>query len=530
MAKEYPAGTVLGPDGSPVSSERVRADKRNRFNPCRGLTPRVLSAALEAAQRGNISRLAWIQDWIMEHDDTVSSVSAKARGAVARHGWDIVVDSEIPDGMAEAAAKQEAALRGFYGSLVVGNAVDPDEEGGIRLLAEQMVDDGYGKGASAHHLVWRPSPEGIRAKAVFVPLRFFESMDGPLKFLPTEGAYEGVPLDDGKMGGRAAWMISRGRGVMKACAVAWMFKNMPLQDWVTYSERHGMPGFLGKSGAVPGSADWNAMVAAVRSMSAEWSAVVGLQEVIDVIDMTAGGEIPYPKLIDRMDRAITILWRGGDLGTMSQKEGVGADAQADETDEMDADTAGWISETVDRQVSRRVIDYTFGTGAPHMAHFIIKTAVREDKTRKLALVQGAVAMGVRVPVKWFCQTFEVPLAEEGEEVLGAPAGKPGPGAGGAAAVANAGGGNARATVLQTALAAALGVRSEMLAPVAAELETLAEASGEGGLDDAAFLDLWEMGVGRLPEFFDPARAGEVASELEAAMGAGAMAGAREGFK
>ena len=52
---------------------------------------------------------------------------------------------------------------------------------------------------------------------------------------------------------------------------------------------------------------------------------------------------------------MTILWRGGDLGTMSVHNAAGASLQADETDILEADDAQMIGETLTTQVSRHVL-------------------------------------------------------------------------------------------------------------------------------------------------------------------------------
>ena len=63
-----------------------------------------------------------------------------------------------------------------------------------------------------------------------MPLWFFENRSGRLQFLklPLGGA-NGEPLEEG------GWMITKGDGIMEACSIAYMFKNMPLKDWVAYS-------------------------------------------------------------------------------------------------------------------------------------------------------------------------------------------------------------------------------------------------------------------------------------------------------
>jgi hypothetical protein len=63
-------------------------------------------------------------------------------------------------------------------------------------------------------------------------------------------------------------------------------------------------------------------------------------EGIEAIDIKGGGDLPYPKFVERSDRALARLWRGGDLGTMSKDgDAVGSQPQQDETEALEEDDA-----------------------------------------------------------------------------------------------------------------------------------------------------------------------------------------------
>jgi len=205
--------------------------------------------------------------------------------------------------------------------------------------------------------------------------------------------------------------------VMLAGVLARMFKQIPLQDWLTYCDRHGMPAFLGKTSSAKGSQGWNDMATAVASIGAEFGAVVNTGDVIDVVNLATQGEPPYVKLIDRMDRAQVMLWRGGDLSTLSRENGVGANPQQEDSDELDSDNASWVSETINRALTKRVIAWKFGT-APVLCELKLRTKTRENVTQDLATVQSAKEMGVRISKGWFLNKFGVVEADPDETALG----------------------------------------------------------------------------------------------------------------
>lgn len=524
--------TILDANGRPaVTAERVKMEKMTRFNPLASLTPVSLSRQLQAYQRGELRDLAWTMEWMELHDDMIGPVADKAKSAVSRYGWDVLIHDEVDDSHKQLAEDQQAVLQKFYQNICVGHAVEREECGGMRLLLKQVMD-AYGKGYAMHHIIWKPdASNGLGAEVNFVPLWFFENMEGSMRFLPSAWAWQGKDLDSGDLGGRGAWLVSRGRGVMLACAIAWMFKHLPKQDWLTYCSRHGMPAFLGKTAAEYGSDGWNAMADAVASMSAEWGGVVNQTDAIDVITLTGQGEIPYEKLVDRMDRAFTILWRGGDLSTISRGgDAVGSNPQESDGDELDGDNAVWAAETIDRQLSRQVISYYFGEDAPMLAYLDVRTATRDDVDKDLKVIESAVKLGIPVSKNHFSEKFGVPMADSKDELLGQKSSlseDTPPSTDDDATAANEAV-NEQIALVMNSLSKVLGVRPGVLGPVLPLMDRITAADGE--LDYEAFLDFVEDAALSLPEFFDPAFAGELADELEGAMGTGAVRGIRESVR
>lgn len=516
------AKPILGPDGRPVfSAERVKIEMRSRFNPTANWTPDVLVRQLTAYAQGQIAPLAWVMDWLERTDDTISTVAPKAKSAVSRHGFDVKIKEEIDPRDKALAEQQRGILQGFYGSLEVGHAIDKDIHGKFRLLVQQTMD-GYGKGYGAHHVIWKPTSQGLRATLLHVPTWMWECTEGEMRFLPSTWAIKGIHRDE--LGGPSAWMISRGRGVMVACAIARMFKQIPLQDWLTYCDRHGMPAFLGKSSSAKGSTGWEQLYDAVTNIGAEFGAVVNTGDSIEVLDLTTKGELPYEKLIERMDRAMVSLWRGGDLSTMSREDGTGSNPQQEETDELDADNAVWVAETIDSQLSRHVIDYHFGYEVPLLAELTLRTRTRDNVVQDLDVVDRAKTHGIRISKPWFIGKFNIVEADAGEPALGevtpaAPA--PVPGINETA--------DFRALV-ESSLATAVGVRSEVLAPIQPVIDRLAAAAQGDRMSDAEFLQAVEEAALSLPELFDPKQAEALGKDLEAAMGTAALQGARDALR
>jgi len=508
---------ILGPNGQPlvVDAQRVTNEKLTRFNPLRTLTPESVGHQLEAYARGDIARLSWTMDWMERHDETICTVAPKAKGAVSRYGFDVLLRDEIRPEQRQMAEDQRGRLQAFYESIEVGDAVELEEAGGFRLLVTGIMD-AYGKGYAAHHIQWLPSANGLSARLVKIPAWFWECRTGKLRFLQSPWAIEGTDRDE--LGGPSAWLISKGRGVMLAGVIARMFKQLPMQDWLTYCDRHGMPAFIGKTSAAKGSPGWLSMVNAVAGVGSEFGAVINTGDVIDVLSLTGQGEVPYEKIVDRMTRALIMLWRGGDLSTLSKSDGVGGNAQSEDSDELDGDNAQWVAETLDRNLSKQVIRYYFGQDAPMLVRLQLRTKTRQNVREDLDTVKAAKEMGVRVSEPWFLSKFGVVAADVNEKALGEAVPAP------QVPALN----SAESTALLTkSLGKALGVRSEVLAPVDALIQRLASSVQDGSTTDAEWLQFVESAAMDLPELFDPELADELAADLEAAMGTAVIQGVRE---
>jgi len=341
----------------PLSTLKQRS--HSRFDPIRNLTPERLSRQLDDFHAGHLREAALTWDAIERRDDVVQAVASKRKMSAARHGWEVNALDDSPEARTHA-----ALLREFWRNIRVTNALDENERGGFALLARQMMD-AVGKRYAVHEIVWDTSDAGRpRAQFRFVPLWFFENRTGRLRFLPSDHATDGEALAEG------SWMVTTGAGIMEATSVAFVYKHLPLRDWLVYCERNGMPGVRGVTDALPGSAEWEAARQAVEAFGAEFRALMSAGTQIEPIDLGARGELPYPAIVERMDRGIAVLWRGADLGTISREGGVGASLQMDEPGLLADADAALIAETLNTQVNAYLIRHVFNDEA--RAQIVIK--------------------------------------------------------------------------------------------------------------------------------------------------------------
>jgi hypothetical protein len=398
-----------------INSNRLRRALRWRFNPIRNLTVDSLAAQLDAFDAGYLREAAETWDVIEKRDDILRSVVPKRKKAIARHGWTVLPARELQPHEEAESKRHAAALEYFYRNIDCSNAIDSNERGGFSLLIRQMMD-AVGKRYAVHEIIWRPKADGtLTASLRFVPLWFFENTTGQLRFLQNEAAMEGVALKE------AEWMITVGDGLMVASSIAWMFKNLSLNDWSVYSEHNGQPGLRATTSAMRDSDEWKAVEAAVADIYNGLPVVTNTGDEIKVVDLAVGGNIPFPGLIERMDRVLAAMWRGADLSTLSRDRGYGASLQEKESCVLEEDDGQMISETLNRQLDRWVIKYLFGADVEPLARVKVLVSGRECTADDAAIDEFLLKYGAPLSVASVMERYGRAMPRPGEPLLNAPA-------------------------------------------------------------------------------------------------------------
>jgi len=381
----------------PTPSTRT---SRARFNPIRNLRPDTLSNALEAFDSGRLGSAARIFDAILKRDDIICGLNLKRKKSIARLESEIVLLEDSPR-----ARKHKKALEKFYDTLESRNNVDKNERGGLRALISQMMDAVAMK-YSVHKILLSQERGELKATFEQYPLWLFENTTGKLKLLEREGQLTyGESLDEDE------WLITCGDGLMVASSIAYLFKQLPLRDWLIYCERNGMPGIKAKTDAYPDTPQWDAACDAVRDFGAEFHAVLSEGTDIEAIDISTRGDLPYQALIERVDRMLSALWRGNDLSTISVKDGVGASMQWYESTLIEEADATLISDTLNRQVDTRVISILFGDDTP-LAKFRLKLPDYQIHSCELDIFERLIKLGLKPDTLELAKRFAFPVAKQ----------------------------------------------------------------------------------------------------------------------
>ena len=502
-----------------LTADAVQMAIRMRYNPIRGLTLQSLVTQLDNYYLGWLAYAAVTWETMQRRDHLLKAVIAKRSTAVSKLKLTVLQHEETPE--AEAHAE---ALTDFYDSLVAVDAINENKRGGLPLLIRQMMD-AQAKGFAVHELVWKPG-EKLSAEFRFVPLWFFENRTGRLKFLkiPYSGA-EGVEMEEG------GWMVTAGEALMEASSILYCLKNMPLKDWVAYSDKFGTPGVMARTSAARGSDAGNAMREAARVFAQNFSAVIygddgAIKDPISLIKAEGGaGTLPFPPLVEYCERGMAVLWRGSDLSTMSA-DNKGASVQGEESEDLLADDAALISETLQQQVDRWVIWQIFGT-AP-LAYASLVVPERRDVKTDLEVDKFLLDAGAELGMRATLERYGRPLMEKGDTALHAPVavtdritddvkgGKPP----GTETLPNEATGK---------VADHLGVPQGWLSPIEKLLSDIQAKAEDSTVSDAQLLDFLAETQKSLPELFGEMDTDELAEVFESALGKSLLEGVRSGL-
>jgi phage gp29-like protein len=414
-------------DQSIITLDRIRSQRQAAFNPIANLTPSSLASQIAAFKGGYLSGLAYTFEALSERDYSLQTDATKRYKSVSRNPWEVAIiagHQQNPD-----AIRHKAALEFFYNNISCTDAMEPHARGGAAMLFRTMAR-AIGHRYQPHEIVFNPQDPvwdgdtlraGLSATFTAVPLYFFESRTGPLRFIREPYGLDGVEMPDGE------WMVTVGDGLLLASAICWMFKQLALKDWVSYNGKFGLPGIHGKTDAAKDSPEWNAFVEAVENFANDWYAVTNLSGLIELIKTDGGASIPMREMVLKMEEAITKMWRGGDLASQSSgtSGAVGAQGQNSERDMLEADDCEMISETLNAQVDPHVIRWHFGEDVQPLAYFKIAKPKQQNAETEIKVDQALTALGIPQSKQAVAERYGRTIAADGEEAVGTSNGQPG---------------------------------------------------------------------------------------------------------
>lgn len=396
-----------------LTPQRIASWKEARFNPIRYLTPETLSTYLVEFDYGTFDIAAQALMEMMERDGMICTVASKRFSKARGFQYEIAKKPDADDSEFEA---QRDVLKQCYDNLILTDALDQDRQESIQGLFAEMVR-AQGLKWQNFELLAMPNAAtgGLTFKVVSCPLYFFENRKGKMRFLKSQGMYDGEEMEPNR------WMIVRGMGLMKATAIAYMYAWIAVRDWLFYCEAHATPGVIGKTNATAGPA-YDAMVELVgQVLGPNFRGVINQTDTVEAIHFSAQGQLPYEPIIEKHHKLIMQIWTGGNLSTDSAKSGdVGSTNQSEDAKCVEDADAQLITEALNFNIDKQVLEYHFGPGVIPAAYIKVTPRRQPDVANLTARYDFAIKNQIPLGQDAVREGLNLPIPEENEDLVEGP--------------------------------------------------------------------------------------------------------------
>lgn len=406
LAGKKPEQATLSEDRSGPTTVGVRA-AYDGLHPAQGLTPQRLARILREAIDGDATAYLALAEDMEERDPHYAGVLGIRKRQVS--SIPITVEAASDDAADVAAAD------------LVREVIARD---GFRL---ELIDvlDAIGKGYSVTEIIWDTSgSRWMPAALKWRDPRWFQFDPLDLETLYRRGAGGPEPLEPAKyvvhMAKTKSGLPIRG-GLARLVAWGFMFKSFTVKDWAVFCEAYGQPLRIGKYGAGASETDKETLLRAVRSIGADFGAIIPDSMMIEFIQATLSGSLDlYERRANWLDQQVSKAVLGqtqttdataGGYATAQVHDGVRGDIE-------DAD-AEQLAGTLNRDLVRWVVDLNLGPPkGGRYPRIVIRRPEAEDLAALAANLEKLVPLGLKVSESWARDKFGVPDPDAGEDLLG----------------------------------------------------------------------------------------------------------------
>lgn len=204
------------------------------------------------------------------------------------------------------------------------------------------------------------------------------------------------------------------------------FKRKDITFWLTFADKFGSPTAIGKYPGGTGKPEQDKLLAALQAIAQEAGIIIPEGMVVELLEASRAGSIDtYEKLARYMDEQISECILGGSITTTPKATGLGsgvADTQNDVRLELAKADADLLSDTLNATLVRWIVDYNLpGAAYPTLWRDFEKEKGGDINTFTIGLSR-LVSMGMKVPLDYVHERFNIPQATADQDVLTAPVG------------------------------------------------------------------------------------------------------------
>lgn len=385
-----------------------------------GLTPARLASTLRQADNGDLLAQHRLFADMEERDAHLNAEINKRKLAIIGLDWSI-----MPPRGASAAEQKHAD----WLTEVLTDAADPIEDLFLALM------DGVGHGFAATELEWRR--EGAELLPAFHPR--------PQEWFRLDRTRRELRLHDNSAdGARLAafgWVFHThgkpktgymGRmGLHRVLVWPFLYKSYAIGDFAEFLETFGLPIIVGKYFSGASQEERASLMRAVTALGHDARAIMPAEMELEIQKIVGGGEkSPHLAMVDWADRAQSKAILGQTMSAEAKGSGLGsgnADLHREVRHDILLADARQIAGTITRDLLYPLLALNRGgvDGLRRCPRLVFDTSEGEDLQGFADALPKLSAIKMRIPVAWAHDKLKIPIADEGQEVLGA-APEPGP--------------------------------------------------------------------------------------------------------
>jgi phage gp29-like protein len=246
------------------------------------------------------------------------------------------------------------------------------------------------------------------------------------RLLTADGPWQGVPFPPWKViyhRYKAKSGYDTRAGVLRVVGYMYLLKNYSLKDWAGFNEVFGMPLRLGKYDPASTPSDREALIQAVRNLGSDAAGIISKNTEIEFVEASnrlSGNANPFQVLADFCNREMSKAILGqtlttdtsGETGTYSA-----AKVHAQVRSDLVVADAQSLGQTLREQLLRPLVGFNFGWDKP-IPWFRFRFEESEDLLTLSEVYRNLVNMGVPLSLEHVAERFGIPLAKEGQAIVG----------------------------------------------------------------------------------------------------------------
>jgi phage gp29-like protein len=410
--KDY-FGRWFTPQAKPNTRTIAAVSLQDRWSsyPSVGLTPGGLGAIFQEADQGSVRTQMELFEEMEEKDAHLASLLQTRKLSVLSLDYEVLPYGNTPED------KQIAEAVGEMVFCI------PDLESAFLDLL-----DAIGKGFALTEIIWGVDHKRARVEALnWVPQKKVTFVDDLNPRLCTaDGPWQGVPLPPWKTvyhRYKAKSGYDSRAGMLRVVGYMYLLKNYSLKDWAAFNEVFGMPLRLGKYDVASTPADREALIQAVRNLGTDAAGIISKNTEIEFVEASnrlSGNSNPFQVLADFCNREMSKAILGQTLTTdTAGSTGTygAAKVHAQVRSDLTVADAQSLAQTLREQLLRPLVGFNFGWDKP-VPWFRFRFEENEDLLTLSRVYQNLVNLGVPLALEHVAERFGVPLAKEGQVIVG----------------------------------------------------------------------------------------------------------------